>query len=298
MTHLQLARGDTVALVAPSSRAQASDADFLGRATVVLEGWGLSVRPYLPTDGHLYLAGTDEDRADAFLSALADPDIRGIFAVRGGYGAARILSRVARSGIDREVFLVGCSDATSLHCLSLAHFPSWRCVHGPNVATTQFLSDAPTSAGNRQMLHDALFDPQPYALAAETLLSGTAKGTLVGGCLSIIVSLVGTPYLPDLRGRILFLEDVGERPYRIDRMLTQLLNAGVLDHVAGIAFGEMIRCADEYNDLKAIIVELLRPLSTPVLFGVASGHGPVNNPLPLGCGASIDGAGGRLLIGL
>jgi muramoyltetrapeptide carboxypeptidase len=108
----------------------------------------------------------------------------------------------------------------------------------------------------------------------------------------MLASLVGTPYLPDLRGTLLFLEDVGEPPYRIDRMLVQLRDSGTLAGVRGIVFGRMHECADPYNDLRAVIADALDGVGVPLAFGLESGHGPVNLPLPLGRPAELDPVAG------
>ena len=125
---------------------------------------------------------------------------------------------------------------------------------------------------------------------------GRAQGKLMGGCLSLISSAIGTPYFPDLSESILLLEDVGEAPYKIDRMLQQLINTGLIADLKGIVFAEMHNCTDPYNDLKAIIHDLFSCYNLPIAFGLKTGHGLINNSIPLGCRVILDSEEGSFSI--
>jgi muramoyltetrapeptide carboxypeptidase len=174
---------------------------------------------------------------------------------------------------------VGCSDITVLLIYLLQ-----QCFvipfHGPNVATSQFIQ------GGEEMalaLKKALTSSEPIGeITCSVLRSGTAQGAIIGGCLSSLVTTVGTPYEPDLQGKILFVEDVNEPPYKIDRMLTHLKSAGKLAGVKGVVFGQMPGCDTDNGLLREAIVDALSTIPGPIFFGFPSGHGPRNLTIPLG----------------
>src|SRR5262245_38730233 len=224
--------GDRVAVVAPAGPL---DRESLDAGLRILAGrYGVAWDPSLLSRAR-YLAGDDGRRGDELAAALADPSVDGVVAARGGYGSMRILSRVwpsvnggpPISGSAKA--LVGFSDITALHAaLQAARRVS---IHGPVV--TQ-LGTQPSNVVARlfQILEDGTGPPAP--LAGTPVVGGIAEGPLLGGNLSIVTRLLGTPWLPNLTGAVLLLEDVGERPYRIDRMWTHLRLAGVLDRVVGL----------------------------------------------------------------
>ncbi|MFI5911009.1 LD-carboxypeptidase [Dactylosporangium sp. NPDC051541] len=288
---MKLAAGDAVAIIAPASQLTAKNRELLPRAVDLLESWGLRVRVAVDHGHRFYLAGPDTERAGHLGAVLADPDVRAVFCTRGGYGTTRLLRRL--TGPVTEKVVVGCSDITALHAYLAVHHPAVVSIHGPNVATHQLLDDTPDAEANRRSLHAALFD-RGYRLTepVEPLRPGVATGPLAGGCLTLLTALLGTPHMPDLSGRLVFLEDVGEVPYRIDRLLTQLIDAGALDRVTGLVFGRMHECADPYNDIRDVIADVVGPLGAPVGFGLGSGHGPVNLSLPLGARAELDADAG------
>jgi muramoyltetrapeptide carboxypeptidase len=260
----------------------------------LLEGWGLRVKLRVETGNHFYLAGTDARRAAHLNAALADPETKAIFCACGGYGTPRLLPLIDASASAAKKILVGFSDITALH-LGLARLaPQMTLIHGPNIATGQILGAEESCRRNRQALHAALFDAS-YRLdeAVEMLIPGQASGPLIGGCLSLVASVLGTDWAAQCADAILFLEDVGEAPYRIDRMLIQLRNAGVFRHLRGLVFGKMIDCSDPHNDLKDVLLDILRDASFPVAMDLACGHGEINLSLPLGAMAEIDGSAGR-----
>lgn len=229
-----------------------------------------------------FLAGGDERRASELLEALADPAVDAIVVARGGHGATRILPRIATSAIAAGgKVLIGFSDVTALHA-------AWaraglRSIHGPMVAT---LGRADARLRARWIEAVEGVPPAPvHRLRA--LARGTAVGPLVGGNLAVLSALVGTPFLPSMAGAIVFLEDVNEAPYRVDRMLTSLRNAGVLSEVAGIALGAFTSGPPD-PAVEAVLAERLGDLGVPVALGLPSGHVDDNLELPLGAPVRID----------
>jgi len=276
--------GDTVAVVAPAG---AVDPNRLSRGVAILEGTGLRVRVGEHACARYgYLAGRDEERAADFHRAWCDEEIRALFAARGGFGSTRLLPlldvEVLRA--HRKIF-VGFSDCTALLnfivCrLGLVSF------HGPVVTSLAADEDlvAPLLA--------ALSQTEPPPIGAPLCIKrGKADGRLLGGCLSVLVALLGTPYEPVWDGAVLFLEDVREAPYRVDRMLTQLKQAGVFERVAALVFGEMWECRASDNEAWSVwdvIRNHVQDYSGPVLGGIPSGHGSNRRVLPLGIRASVE----------
>ena len=282
--------GDTIAIVAPAS---AADPRKLARGTARLEAMGYRVQPaaVVPTVAGRF-AGSDAVRARSFRKALADDRVRAIFFARGGFGAARILPLVERDlRRARPKILVGYSDATAILAFASGRL-GWTTFHGPMVA-----SDFPEIGARdlRAFARTLAGDPIPPFPLARTYRRGVAEGILVGGCLSILVSLLGTPYFPKLDGSILFLEDVNEEPYQLDRMLTQLRLAGALARVRGVVFAVMARCGRP-RDMHAVLAERTADLGIPVAYGVRSGHGRGKRTLPLGVRARLDAGRRRLEI--
>lgn len=278
-----LRSGDSVAVIAPSGHFRA---DRYQAGLRLLLDRSYRVRELLPPASWRYLAGSDEARLEDLQAAFADPDIRAVVAARGGYGAMRLLphldlGRLAASG----KILVGFSDITALH-LALQREGA-RSLHGPVV--TQ-LGDQPAPSLERffGILESAA---PPPALPGRTVVEGEAEGRLIGGCLSLLAALVGTPYFPSLAGAILFVEEVGEWPYRLDRLWTQLRLAGVLEGLAGVAIGDLTDCDQEDLPGATVLEELAAQLGVPVIAGLPVGHGDVHMALPLGARAVLrDGA--------
>lgn len=287
-----LSSGDRVAVIAPASGMRSADNALVGEAIMLLESWGLVPTICIENDRYMYLAGTDEHRLAAINQAFTDPDVRAVFCSRGGYGSQRLLRSLSFPAVAGERMLVGFSDVTAIHLAAQAHAQrggsGLYLVHGPNVATRQLLAGNDDAVQNRADLKQLLFDPAPVTKTLEYLVAGRATGPLMGGCLSLIGTQVGTPFLPSFDEAILFVEDVGESPYRIDRMLHHLVNAGVLDRVAGLVFGVMHNCSDPYNDIRHVIVDVLDYLGVPIAFGLTSGHGPRNTAIPLGTTSVLD----------
>ncbi len=250
-----------------------------------------------------YLAGTDAHRA-ADLQAAIDGDVAAIWAVRGGYGTLRTLQHVDLAGLrDRPRPFIGFSDNTAIHLALLRHGIS--SFHGPHAGFEHFPRESEAAFRSVVM---GVGPPGTLPMPADTsplaVVPGIAEGPLVGGNLAMLAAVCGTPYQPDTRGAILFFEDVGERLYRIDRMLMQLRLAGVLDGIAGVAVGqftemdEALRTVDarEEASLQSLLWDLLSPMGVPVVLGLPFGHGAHNWTLPLGTLARLDAGAGSLAI--
>lgn len=290
----RLAPGDRVAVVAPAGPLdrEAMDAGL----RILGERYRVSWDPALLSRVR-YLAGDDARRGNELAAALADPAVQGVVAARGGYGAMRILPRVwprvdggpPSPGPAKP--LVGFSDITALHAaLQAAGRVS---VHGPVV--TQ-LGTQPAAVVERffALLEDATAPPAP--IQGTPVVGGVAEGPLLGGNLSLLTRLLGTPWLPDLDGAVLLLEDVGEQPYRIDRMWTHLRLAGVLDRVAGLALGDFTDCETSGAEftLRDVLWSLVAETGLPCVGGLPVGHGAVNVPVALGTRVRLDGGAGAL----
>jgi muramoyltetrapeptide carboxypeptidase len=240
-----------------------------------------------------YLAGDDARRLEEWREAVADPEARAIFCARGGYGSMRLLAAIDPAPLlARPKLLVGFSDVTALH--ALLNRAGLATVHGPVV--TQ-LGRAPVEAVAH--LAALLFGGAPHPGAWEapapgaglaggaTLTPGRAAGPLLGGSLAMLAHLCGTPFFPPLDGAILVLEDVGERPYRLDRCLTQLGLAGALRQVAGVAVGQLTGCDDGDGAAAEAVRGLVRALGVPAAEGFPFGHEDRNLALPLGPRATL-----------
>lgn len=300
----RLRLGDAVGVVAPSSAVDAEEG--LARAEHWIRGMGL-VPKFGPNAGgrHGYLAGTDEQRAADLNAAYADPEVRAVFALRGGWGGARILPLLDWASIRANPkLLIGFSDVTALH-LAFAARASYATIHGGN-ATSSWRKLAWESlwrlafAGAVPVLGGAEVEAEA-GRPGRTIRGGTARGRLLGGNLTILSTLMGTPWLPDLKGAVLFLEDTNEAEYRIDRMFQQLKLAGVLDGLAGVVFGQCTKCASDEPDyagftLDELVDHYFAPLGIPAITGFDTGH--VANQLSLPSGARVELDGGARTIRL
>ncbi|HBQ14848.1 MAG: LD-carboxypeptidase [Sandaracinaceae bacterium] len=238
-----------------------------------------------------YLAGDDARRLAELRDALTDPDVDAIVAARGGYGATRLLDALKPEEVRASPkLLVGFSDVTALHALWAR--AGLRSIHGPMVAA---LGRAEPAWVERWI---AAVEGGPVAAATglDTIHPGEAEGPLVGGNLAVLAALVGTPYAPPLDDAILFLEDVGEAPYRVDRMLTTLRQAGWLARVRGVALGSFTACDPRADGrtVEAVLRDRLADLGVPVAAGVGAGHAPEDGEVPLGAVAQLDATRGSL----
>jgi muramoyltetrapeptide carboxypeptidase len=298
-------------MVAPS--AAPNEPERIRFAIDTIESLGFKVKPGAHLyDREGYLAGSDAARADDLNAMFADDDVDAIWCVRGGYGASRILPALDYALMQRKPkALIGYSDITALH-VAIHRHAGLVTFHGP----VAFRAFTPYSLGElKRVLWTGetpvrLGGPPPFERAegrvdwenrVATLVPGTARGRLIGGNLCLMSHLCGTPYFPDLRGAILFLEDVEEAYYRIDRMLTQLWLSGALAGVAGVAFGKFTNCNSspfflQNRPLDDILAERCRALGVPAVSGIMVGHIEDQTTLPVGCLAELDADAGTLTL--
>lgn len=302
--------GDTVGLITPSTSVTDPDQIQTVARTIEYFGlkakWGANVRKQAA-----YLGGTVAERVDDLHAMFTDPEVRAVFAIRGGYGSAQLLDRIDYDLIRRNPkIFIGYSDITALH-LAIHKIARLVTFHGP-VPMSQF------TAYTQGWYRKALFGTEPLGALSNppelnplrpehhmrTIRGGQARGRLVGGNLTLISTTMGTPWEIDTRGSILFTEDIDEEPYRIDRMLTQLRLAGKLDEAAGIVIGECVDCRPKdykpsFNStytLGEVLDNILGGLKIPVLFGLTLGHTEDQVTLPEGVMASLDADKGVLTI--
>lgn len=298
-------------MVAPS--AAPNEPERIRFALDTLESLGFKVKPgahLFDRDG--YLAGADTARAADINAMFADDGVDAIWCVRGGYGASRILPALDYALIGQHPkALIGYSDITALH-MAIHRHVGLVTFHGP----VAFRAFTPYSLAELRRVLWApeapvrLGAPPPFERAqgrldwenrVATLVPGRARGRLLGGNLCLMSHLCGTPYFPDLRGAILFLEDVEEAYYRIDRMLTQLWLSGALAGVAGVAFGKFTNCDPsafflQNRPLEEILAERCRALGVPAVSGLMIGHIEDQTTLPIGCLAELDADAGTLTL--
>jgi len=282
-----------VSVISPASFA-AADRFERGLENLRSLGFRPLPAPHAQSRGPLYFAGTPEQRLADFHAAFTHPGTSIIASVRGGYGSNYLLD-----GLDLDLIrrhpkpFFAYSDLTGIQLFLLDHL-GLPAFHGPMVA-----ADFSRDHGVHLASFRAAISGKPYSLGPteglRTLHSGTARGTLYGGCLSIIVSLLGTPWEPATEGKLLFLEDTGAKPYQIDRMLWQLRHADKFANIRGIIFGEMLDCASPgapANLLEDAILSALGGLDIPIAFGLRSGHVSRQNvTLIFGIEAELDASG-------
>jgi muramoyltetrapeptide carboxypeptidase len=286
--------GDTIGVVAPAA---AVDREYLERGVqeLVRQGYRVKLSEHALARDRI-LAGSDQQRASELMRFFRDPEVRAIFAARGGYGAGRLLPLIDFNLLrSHPKIFVGFSDQTFM-INAIVELSTMVCFHGPMVA-----KDVAGGISARSMLHLRRLlagELDGFELhGSETFHPGVAQGEVIGGCLSIVVATLGTPYAPDFASKILFLEDTGEKAYRIDRMLVQLRQSGALDRVAGMVFGGMRSPGDaepEQRLIRQFAAEQTAGLGVPVLWGIEAGHGTENFTLPMGVRARIDAGNCRL----
>jgi len=279
-----------IAVLSPASFA--SD-EWVERGLAQLRSLGFAPQlgAHTQARGPLFFAGSSADRLDDLHAAFADPAAHMIAAVRGGYGSNYLLDSLDLGLIaahPKPSFAYSDLTALQLHLLDRLGLPAF---HGPMVAADFALDDGVHLPSFRAALAG-----KPYTLGAteglRTLRPGTARGTLYGGCLSIIAATLSTPWEPATEGKLLFLEDVGVKPYQIDRMLWHLRAAGKLEGTCGIVFGEMLDCVSpgaSASLLDEVILHFFRDTDFPIAIGLRSGHVARSNvTLTLGCEAALD----------
>jgi muramoyltetrapeptide carboxypeptidase len=257
-------------------------------------------------DRHGYFAGKDEDRAADLNRFFADTSVKAVFAIRGGWGGARVLPYLDWETIRRSPkVLTGSSDVTGLHCglqakagLVTFHAPvllsSWPPFSVEHFKRVVFEGEAVTMA-NPPGSQDRLVQRENRA---RTIAPGKARGRLVGGNLSVLTALLGSPYVPPFDGAILFLEDVDEQIYRVDRMLTQLRLSGLLGRIRGFVFGSCSKCepGEGYGSLtlEEVLDEHVKPLGIPAYEGAMIGHQARQFTVPIGVEVEMDAAAGTI----
>ncbi len=282
--------GDRIVVLAPASAPREAYAFQRGLNALRATGYTIEV-DYDAEARHGYLAAPDDQRLHAFNRALRRDDIRAILCVRGGYGALRLLARLDYDAARKHPkLLVGYSDVTALQWALHAQ-AGWTSLSGP-VLTEWHKLDADATALFESLASGRRPESlqQPSAQPLRSLTHGTAEGLLIGGNLSVCSRLVGTPYAPDLAGAILFLEDVGEAPYRVDRMLAHLSLAGWLDDLAGVVLGQFTTGSVDGPSLTVdeVFQDYFADRPYPVATGLCYGHFMPRATIPIGVRARLD----------
>jgi muramoyltetrapeptide carboxypeptidase len=304
----RLAAGDTVALISPAS-ATFESVD-LQIAKESLEALGLTVRLGAHMmERHGYLAGDDKTRAADINALFADKEVAAIHPIRGGWGSSRVLPYLDFDIIRRNPkILLGYSDITAL-LLSVHAKTRLVTFHGPigmgrwdafsidYYKRVLFDGEVLTYQNKRDLSDRNALTQTEFRV--QTITAGTARGRLLGGNLTVLTAIVGSPYLPDWDNAILFTEDVHEEPYRIDRMLTQLKLAGVLNRIKGFIFGSCSECTPGEGSygaltLEEIFTDHIKPLGIPAWQGAMIGHQQPQWTLPEGVEVEIDAAAGTI----
>ena len=284
--------GATIAVVAPGSAPKSAARLAAGIAHLEHLGYRIIRADAGPRRG--YLAAPDAARLDAFNAMLCRNDVDALFCVRGGYGALRILDRLDYEAARKHPkLLVGYSDVTALH-LAFYKRAGWRGLSGPMVAVEWGRLDAASERLFWALAQGAT--PRPLlGPGGETLVpmrSGTAEGVLLGGNLSMIVRLLGTPYLPSLDGALLFIEEIGEMPYRLDALLAQLRLAGVFEQIGGLIAGGITEWEPPDDrptlSVQEVLADYFADAAFPVATGLVYGHFPTKSTLPVGVRARLD----------
>jgi len=287
----RLKRGDTVGLVAPAGIIY-DDSEF-GKMKRQLSDMGLkSTFGASVKKRYGYFAGTDRERADDLNRMFADSSVDGIMAVRGGWGCARILPYLNFKMIAQNPKIYcGFSDNTTLHhaFLSLSGLQSF---HGPN-------GNSEWTELTRKSFQSVLMDGDSVEFISKSdvksIRKGKAEGRLIGGNLTILTTTLGTPYEPDFSGAILFVEDISENTYKIDRMLAHLKQSGALDEISGFIFGKCTDCSagsDPTFSLMEVLNHHIKPLEIPAIFNADIGHEEDNLTIPMGAKARLDAGRG------
>ncbi len=301
-----LSPGDTLGLVLPAFAESTASKIDLARDQLEALGFRVKLGNNVRRQ-HGYFAGTDAERAADVNALFADPEVAGIVCYTGGWGTPRILPLLDYESIRKNPkVLVGYSDITAL--LNAVHLETGLVTfHGP-VGASQLrpwslerwkkvlMSPEPIGVLTNPPKGDDELVPRAYR--AVTLRGGKARGRLVGGNLTLLSSMMGTPWAPDTAGALLLLEDVEEAPYRVDRMLTQLAQSGRLAKVAGVVFGYCTDCKATGTSfsIEEVLRDHLLPLGVPVLTGFAFGHIGLQHTLPLGLPGTLDADAGSLTI--
>jgi muramoyltetrapeptide carboxypeptidase len=302
----RLKEGDVIGLI---NSASAADDGHLSRARSNIAALGLQIREGIHLlDRYGYLAGQDSDRANDLNAMYADPEVRAVFALRGGWGSARMLRYIDWDIIRANPkLLIGYSDVTALH-LAFAAKAGFPTIHGPNASNGW--AGIPSDSFRQIAMSSELAASAPINPTAEQLSGdyrrhaviapGKARGKLLGGNLTVLTAMIGTPWMPDFNGAILFIEDIDEAEYRIDRMLTQMAEAGILNRISGFAFGQCRNCRRDISDtaggfnLISVLQQHIAPLGIPAFSGGHFGHVAGQYCLPMGAEVEMDAGAGAI----
>lgn len=296
----RLNKGDTLALVTPGSYISEEE---LQQSIVNLQQLGFNV---VYSDKLLlqkgYFSASDSERAEDLMNMFKRNDVNGIVCARGGYGCSRILPLLDFDVIkSNPKVLIGYSDVTALH-LGIFKKTGLVTFHGPvatstyNDFTKEYFENILLNPEAETVLTNSTSGEDENIYGVTTLVNGEEEGILTGGNLSIIVSLIGTEFDADTKNKIIFLEEIGEEPYRIDRMLTQMMQAGKFDEAAGVALGIFRNCESKTENpsfeksytLMEVLQDRLGSLNIPVVYGMSFGHVKDKFTLPVGINAKLD----------
>jgi muramoyltetrapeptide carboxypeptidase len=289
----RLKPGATIGVIAPAGCVEPAALE-LGVEVIRKEGFKVELAPNIGA-AKGYLAGDERTRAKDLESFFQRPDIGAILCARGGFGSMQIIPHINRSLLSQTKIFAGYSDITIL-LNWLLQGCGMVTFHAPMVAMD--LARGMSQLSREQFWGLLTGKENRYQMPLrEIIRPGQAEGEMLGGCLSLVVTTLGTPYEVDTAGRILFLEDIGEKPYRVERMLTHLKAAGKLANLAGLVFGDFTGCEGEGSrDIRQVIMDLFESVSYPVVMGLAAGHGPENLTLPFGVKMSLSADEGVLSI--
>jgi muramoyltetrapeptide carboxypeptidase len=302
----RLAPGDTIGIAAPAS--PPDKPEIIDEAIARFTALGLKIKPgkfLRERDG--YLAGSDEERAADINAFYADPEVRGIFALRGGYGSCRILPLLDYAAMRANPKpLVGYSDITAMHIAILVK-AGLVTFHGSNASSA--FTEGNIAACRRMLVDDGsrrspgdgpeiLFSRDDIQRAnVNTVVLGKVSGQLLGGNMTCLLRVLATPYAPDFRGAILFLEDTGEKAYRVDGMFTHLRLAGVLSQISGLVIGQFDHTDPaEQTRITACLQREAERIGVPCVSGAPIGHFPEQIIVPQGVQAELDAGAGTLAL--
>ena len=292
----KLRKGNVIGLIAPASTPSSEEKIKKGSAYLEQLGYRVRFGKYI-RNTHGYLAGTDEERAADFNNMVYDKDVKAIFAIRGGYGTPRILQMIDYSSLKKHPkIIVGYSDITALQ-LAIYRKIGLITLSGPMTGVEMWKGMDPYTEENFWRLLTStkkiglLKNPAEEHL--KILNHGKTRGRLLGGNFSLLACLIGTPFMPELRHSILVLEDVEEAPHRIDRMLAQLLNAGVLHKLAALVFGKFTDCnpsdpKESHLTINNVLEEYAAKLKCPVITNFQYGHDQRKLTIPIGLQTTLD----------
>lgn len=294
--------GDTIGIIAPASPTINENIKAAEDKLIEL-GFKVKVGKS-PYERYGYLSGTDSTRANDINEMFMDKEIKAIICIRGGYGTPRILELLDYEAIKKNPkIFVGYSDITALH-IAFTQKCNLVTYHGP-MLSSDMIKDF--SEFSKDELFKTLMDPEPLGKISNpqgeevvTINGGIAEGTIIGGNLSLIVATIGTPYEIDVKGKLLFIEEIGEEPYKIDRMLNQLRLSGKLEDASGIILGDFNNCEsgkhEENLTLSQVIDDHIKPLKKPTIYNLQAGHCDPMVTLPFGVMARLDADKGELTI--